>query len=141
MRGEMPISPRSRRESVPRVTPKRRAHSEIDQPTASRSACGGFAGMGRIEHGHPVSLLVVVDKVHVHGFTVSGESEDDAPIGGDPYAPEAGELPLQRMQSVAGSIQIARCSRCIEDGEDAYPFDLFRVQSPRVRWRASAQPW
>jgi len=43
---------------------------------------------------------VVVDQFHVEGRAIL-EVEDDAPIGADRDAPEAGEFALQLMQAVA----------------------------------------
>jgi hypothetical protein len=55
----------------------------------------------------PFFRSVVIDQIHVECLAVL-ESEHDTPIAGDRHAPVALQLPLERMQAIAGQIEITR---------------------------------
>src|SRR5579862_3274465 len=90
-----------------RVTPRILAPSEIDSPRGSRHAlrmlrpgCGGFfMVMGVFSFS-----LVVVDQFNVESV-FSLKPENNAPVCPDGHRPETAQLPLERMQAIAGKVK------------------------------------
>ena len=71
---------------------------------------------------------MVIDQIHVQRLTI-GKAEDDSPVSRYAHAPLPLSIACQRMQPVAGLIQVTRVARHIEISQHATDAsDVARIQ-------------
>jgi hypothetical protein len=64
---------------------------------------------------------VVIDKINIIGIAFL-ESEDDAPVRPDGYAPKALEITFQGVEVETGKVHVFRLTGTVQDSHDVLDF-------------------
>src|SRR6185437_9740938 len=106
MSGDTPLWPFSRSDSALRVTPRASAAAVTVRPSgfrqSSRMISPGWAGSNI---STAASLLVIIDQVDIDGIGPV-ELEHEPPVPRHPHRPLSRTIAEQRMQPVAGLVQV-----------------------------------